>query len=569
MKGDYSRNTFDPRRHFSSVFLQQGRVLLDADANEQTAILLRYLRTLAADLIGPHGGPARRRGFAIGGLVLDTPGKIHDLQIGAGRYWVDGVLCENEEVVTYTGQPDFVADDLSVLLPPLLVYLDVWERHVTAVEDPRILEVALGGPDTAARAQVVWRVRVRHLDEVKDQVPDKLNCRQFETIQQWIDILTKPLNRGRLAARAHEPDIPPATPCIVAPQSRYRGLENQLYRVEIHKGGTSGATFKWSRENGSVVFPIQSAQGALVTVEHLGRDERFGLAAGDWVEVVDDATAFDERYAPQRPLYQVEDLDESDRIVTLSGTPAPLGQARHPFLRRWDQQDTSAGGGLTLVGGAATIDAGKWLELEDGIQIWFTPGADYSPGDYWLIPARTATGDVEWPAPGGGGQLVDGGRAVSLPPHGVDHHYAPLGVIVRNPGAALSVTDLRHVIEQAAVCLAVVGIKVVDTNPDTIILEAIVDTADSTLTYHWTVTGGTVDHGDRKKVTITTPGPLAPVMAILVVHGFPEGYASTASATYRAGPDISPVLVEPGPSTESRAPMKKVRKSPARKPRKR
>ena len=57
MKGDFSRNTFDPTKHFSRVLMQQGRVQLDADWNEQAAILLHYLRTLAADLIGPCAGP--------------------------------------------------------------------------------------------------------------------------------------------------------------------------------------------------------------------------------------------------------------------------------------------------------------------------------------------------------------------------------------------------------------------------------------------------------------------------------------------------------------------------------
>ena len=57
MKGDFSRDTFDRHHHFSRVLMQQGRVLLDADWNEQTAIVLHYLRTLAADIIGPRGGP--------------------------------------------------------------------------------------------------------------------------------------------------------------------------------------------------------------------------------------------------------------------------------------------------------------------------------------------------------------------------------------------------------------------------------------------------------------------------------------------------------------------------------
>ena len=52
MKGDFTRWTFDPQKRFSQVLMQQGRVQLDADWNEQTSILLHYLRTLAAHIIG-------------------------------------------------------------------------------------------------------------------------------------------------------------------------------------------------------------------------------------------------------------------------------------------------------------------------------------------------------------------------------------------------------------------------------------------------------------------------------------------------------------------------------------
>jgi uncharacterized protein DUF6519 len=36
------------------------------------------------------------------------------------------------------------------------------------------------------------------------------------------------------------------------------------------------------------------------------------------------------------------------------------------------------------------------LNLEDDIQIQVQPKATYRTGDYWMIPARVATG-VEWP----------------------------------------------------------------------------------------------------------------------------------------------------------------------------
>ena len=41
MKADLTRDTFHPLKHYARVLTQQGRVQLDADMNEQAAILLR------------------------------------------------------------------------------------------------------------------------------------------------------------------------------------------------------------------------------------------------------------------------------------------------------------------------------------------------------------------------------------------------------------------------------------------------------------------------------------------------------------------------------------------------
>src|SRR6266487_5332988 len=165
MKGDFTRDTFDAVKHFSRVLIQQGRVALDADHNEQTAILLRYMRILARALVGPSAAPAS----ADGGFLLATDAN-NDFTISKGRYYVDGILIENDtDNCTYKHQPDFPVsadDSLSVALAEgvkanhsFLIYLDVWERHITPIEDDSIREKALGGPDTCTRAKVVWQVK--------------------------------------------------------------------------------------------------------------------------------------------------------------------------------------------------------------------------------------------------------------------------------------------------------------------------------------------------------------------------------------------------------------------------
>jgi Family of unknown function (DUF6519) len=58
MQGDFSRLTLDSP--YTRVLLQQGRPLLDADWNEQAAILLNQIRTLARGLYGSNSSMTQR-----------------------------------------------------------------------------------------------------------------------------------------------------------------------------------------------------------------------------------------------------------------------------------------------------------------------------------------------------------------------------------------------------------------------------------------------------------------------------------------------------------------------------
>lgn len=475
MKGDFTRDTFDPRNHFSRVLLQQGRAQLDADWNEQVAILLHYMQTLATDLIGPHGGPKdildaaamKTTKVNCGFEIVATADRIDDLSelqtdnqaadvksllakskpallLGKGRYYVDGILCENLGYMAYSAQQGYPFPGQPTQFnagQSYLLYLDVWERHMTYVEvedaDGKaisIREAALNGPDTATRAQVVWQIKAK---PGVVTAPDDKTWNQF--VNEW-----QPSNRGWLKACAIKPGTSDAeNPCITRPDSRYRGAENQLYRVEIHKGGSAQdrATFKWSRENGSVIFPIRQLGALKVTLETLGRDAHLGLLPGDWVEIVDDDYTLQNR---AEPLIQVEAIDPDTHILTLKDAPASqVGQdpSKHPFLRRWDQGEAANShplkDGVLIVEGDNDL---SWIELEDGVQIQFhaAPDAIYCTGDYWLIPTRTATGDVEWPGAAGTPEAKQ--------PDGSKHHYAPLWIISVSLAGAVTAdpaNDLR------------------------------------------------------------------------------------------------------------------------------
>jgi hypothetical protein len=448
VKGDFSDIRFDPHRHFSGVLMQQGRVVLDTDANEAKDIFLYLLRSLAADLIGPAGAPFAHAGFAID-KVLDTKNNLVDLTIAPGRYYVDGILCELEAdaPISYRQQPDYLLSDDDRLPEslPFLVYLDVWERFVSAAEDDSIREVALGGPDTCGRSHVVWQVRVLALESASgcgDLVP------AFDDI---VDEL-QPATRGSLRARALRPSDTDDDACVLAPEVRYRGQENQLYRVEIHRGGVAWdpngqatldtATFKWSRDNGSIAFPILDFTDEVVTLEYLGRDQRTDLREGDVVEVQYEGWLLGDtsRTPTPPPLLEVATIDRDTLGVTLTGDLGPVTddlRAGPKLLRRWERSAWAAEGatgvaedGTILVREAAPGgNDTTWLELEAGVQVQFVApdGAAgvYRSGDYWLIPARTETGDVRWPQRGEG-------DPAAVPPQGVVHHYAPLAVLFEN-----------------------------------------------------------------------------------------------------------------------------------------
>jgi hypothetical protein len=448
MHVDISRPTFDATKHFAALLHQQGRLPLDADLNEQAAILLHQLRTMMADLVGPAAMPNDAAGFQI--TPVKKNNKVVDVTISAGRAYVNGILVENEVEVNYTTQPDAYLDpenpaDAVPDNAPFAVYLRVWQRLITALQDPAIREIALGdpGPDTAARAKVIWQVAL---------LP--LSADGADPAKQFNDALTQfNPGPGLLAAQARRPLDFDKDPCHTPPEAKFRGPENQLYRIEVHSGGPawnpnaqpannnpSGATFKWSRENGSVALPIRSIKGTKVFLASLGRDGKLGLEVGDWVEISDDAAASriaDDRKLTEakwaRPLRQIASIDYEGRSVTLSDAiPDATGSqpALHPILRRWDHTSPTTYDSDRLnveTDGALPLIEGKWITLEDGVQIQFKspqqggPAGTYRSGNYWMIPARTVTGDVEWPQ-GPNGPLFK-------PPRGVHYHYALLGSV--------------------------------------------------------------------------------------------------------------------------------------------
>jgi len=450
MKGDFSRNTFHPTKHYRSVLKQQGRVDVDADWNEQQAINLRRVETEATDVIGACGAPLHDAGFHIvtdvvqltaeeqklagnkipQGSLTSSKAPTGDFLISAGRYYVDGILCENEQIVPFTSQPDLPDAQPMQQSGLYLVYLDVWQRHLTALDDPLIREKALGGPDTSSRLKTLWQVKVL---PVKPESPGAQNC--GSPFSAWDTLIAA--STGTLNARTQPPDATEQA-CLLPPSAGYQRLENQLYRIEILEVSADGTPtfFVWSRDNGTVVTAIKSSiSGHNVVVADVGPDDVLGFANGQWVEILDDDM---ELTGQPRQLLQIANVDEATRTITMTTTPALVDLNAHPKLRRWDQTGNSA----TPNGVPITFD---WQTIEDGIEVMFsrkdangTP-TTCKPGDYWLIPARTVTGEIEWPP-----YEIPNKNPIAQPPAGIRHYYCRLA-LAEFDGKTLELQDCRNI----------------------------------------------------------------------------------------------------------------------------
>jgi hypothetical protein len=456
MGADVSRVRFDPLKDFAGVVLQQGRLLLDGDFNEYVALLDRRLRAETCDLtsFGPdpdHAGVAWvPRQTPDGFKVTASGGK---LTIGRGRMYVDGLLAENHGAAPmgfdpllsertgtvdtkYESQPYWPTPDALPTTGNHLAYLDVWEREVTYLEDPNLVEVAVG-VDTTARRQTAWQVRLLQ------NVGNATCASDDDEILHWPETIAP--SAGRLTTDTVEVSAAD-DPCALPPTGGYRGLENQTYRVEIHTGGAPGtANFKWSRDNGSVAIPVvEMVSTTVLRLATVGKDDVLRISTGDWVEILDDNYELGQKPGELRKVT----VDDAARTITFTGAiptdlrPANADDAakRHLRVQRWDQSGVvKSGAGATLTdldlagsSGLITVptSASTQVVLEHGVVVAFSiaPGGSgkFRPGDYWIFAARTADTTVE--------------KLDAAPPLGVHHHYARLGVVTF-PGSA---TDCRR-----------------------------------------------------------------------------------------------------------------------------
>ncbi len=542
MKGDFTKLTFRPEKHYTSVRMQQGRLQLDSDWNEQVDIQNHLRHTQIVDLIGADSGVPTSVGDSENpykdSFKITVIENGSDLAIAPGHLYTNGTLCELEtktsftakikapnrvevssliadgyqlaenqwveivaegnhqsptyiqiisvdsqareltlsdnfyqtdedlgkeiqlrRVLTYKTQPDYPnpTDDQKLTDGIYVAYLDVWQRHITTIEDPNIREVALNIPDTTTRTKTIWQLKLKKIEQLIEKVGDSPEQNNIlETLennktlnnlddsisksqidQMWRQFVEQQKNRqqqAKLNACAKY--------CLSSSNSAstgisYQRLENQLYRVEIHDSGTVGgteknqiATFKWSRDNGSTFSAIEKFQpeNNTIIIRKSSQDAWSSYKTGQWIEITDDEMELKGKPGILAPLLKVSDTKiefDNSRIVN---APVPFYPTK---VRRWDHTTQEA----------AIVTQSEWTPLEAGIKVKFEPNSSYETGDYWLIPARSATNDIEW----ANDQAKPTPQPLPQFPQGIYHDYCLLGLVKFNGEKFDQEKDLRVV----------------------------------------------------------------------------------------------------------------------------
>jgi hypothetical protein len=371
--------------------MQQGRVTLEADWNEDQLILGEELRQETLEIVGPAGSPD-------GGYRVLQPGTVptppFDFSVTAGTIYVGGLRLALDQQVNYSSQsdwldhvtdPDWIMPNNDAPATEEFVYLLVREQEVSAVEDRALSDVALGGPDTAQRTRMIQHI-VRHAGQAA-------NCASGlgAAALYWLrvkglvfDPATMRLN-PQSTLEASFPNAPTPDPCEPEAVGGYLGADNQLIRIQI----TGPNTLVWGFDDASFLYRVTiDAGGQTITLQSQPVDAFHQPQATQAVEVLRSAAQLADKEYVASATGEVQTLTTSYNQDTrqiqlptaLPGQYTNPAQTPQAFLRVWQQQLTFTRRTAIELG-----STGLFVTLDT------VGGVPFHVGDYWLIAVRPST----------------------------------------------------------------------------------------------------------------------------------------------------------------------------------
>jgi hypothetical protein len=424
MGSDRARESFDARRQYHRLVQQQGRVVLEADSNEAASIVGEAARQDLLSVVGPFGVPHDRLTHAKGSgyhiRALNT--KTWDFQIGQGSLYLGGWnVVQDEMTLTYGEQADWADGPVPALaefsqLPPVHegIYLRLREQEVSAVEDPALLDPALGGPDSAQRMRLVRRVGRAKLAHANLAVLHQVEWDPGITLDPAEKALTR---TARLAVS------------FDATAKAYVGTENQMIRVQgaiLADPTASVAThLVWAYNNACALYRAELSDPknlASLRLLNLPPDTARQPKASQYAEVLRPAVMLDASSAVAAPtgmLLQIaQPYDPRAQTIGLhTALSADFIGVTPLFVRIWENViDVAAAfkAPVALIDGQGNSN-GLQVRLGD----LAAPAATVVPGDYWSFAVRTAVPTALFPPR----------YATMQPPEGPREWVGPLATI--------------------------------------------------------------------------------------------------------------------------------------------
>ena len=474
MSSDRSRRTDRARHGYTGVVGQQGRVILDRDFNALQGLMSDRREAEAIDVIGPCGTPDD--GFRISLTGVGSPPQFYappfdplgsppfvvggagDLIISPGTMYIGGQRVvfpaeQNGAPITYSyyDQPDWPSPDApGERRLAELVYLEVTEQEVSAVEDPDLLDVALGGPDTTQRVKLQRRVR-RMPVEARDcasawrAAVAKWAAQGFRFDPSTMRLVPQARLQVGFTQTASSSD-----PCDPVATGGYLGADNQLIRVQTVNDST-GANLIWGYDNASFLYRVALvSDGTMLTLANdppdafhapqtgqlvevlrtaavLGRepDETGAAGSGSILRVAAEAEGF--RATLARPYGPITPGDSTNYIVLNSALPPEFVDSPLPlFLRVWQAE-------LTLPAGGGTVTlADPFTGISTGVNATIAAPGALPDGAFWQVAVRPATPQGVYPE-----ELLTEPQA----PHGPRRWVCPLALVTSEQ----HVTDCRNI----------------------------------------------------------------------------------------------------------------------------
>ena len=426
MKAEFSHSGFLNSAEYTSVKLQEGRMITDRDFNAGCEI--QKARQDAFGRITFNTGVPRSGGLLTGvgtGIAQFAP--LGGTVVAGGRAGQARPQAP-DGAFGYYNQADLniPVDEFS----PGILYADIFEDSINSYEDQDLRDEALHGADTVTA--IKQYVQIKRCDE---SLVIQNECGSVFEPGAMPQIGTGEFSVDLRASSGIADQCDPCANEITLDET----IDNSLFRMEVQNltydedGMPLTVTLKWSHENGGIIFP-QTAMNDIFNADY----------------------SF-EYYTPQTQSHMgipAEGLGTAVETSTLfHGSVTARSVLPNALVRRWDGyalinlQSFSVEGwdkgvplqaGSSTHGGVSDTPDGYVFNLDQLIVTLDLKDKAILIGDYWLALLRSASRTA---------------RALSVTPRGIKHEYCILGYSEDGINISINPADLARLQSPDLSCL--------------------------------------------------------------------------------------------------------------------